>query len=79
MSEQDFLSSFADTLATAPAALSISSPLLDLEGWDSVAVLNAMVLVEENFGVTLTPEQLSNARTPGDILEAARNGQVQAK
>lgn len=33
--------------------------LNDLEGWDSLAYLNLVLILEERLGVELSPEQLS--------------------
>jgi acyl carrier protein len=72
VTDEEFLKGFAEIVAADEAGFSLDTPLSGLEGWDSVAFLGAMVFVEENMGVTLTPEVLVNARTVSEILASAR-------
>jgi acyl carrier protein len=72
MTEQDFLNGFAEIVSTAPGSLSMDTSLSTLEGWDSVAYLGTMVLLEEQMGVTVRPEALSGATTVGEIYSNAR-------
>lgn len=39
----------------------------DVEGWDSLAHINIMFLLESEFGVHFTDEQLNGFRTVGDL------------
>jgi acyl carrier protein len=72
MTDEEFLKGFADVVAADEGSFSLDSPLASLEGWDSVAYLGAMVFVEENMGVILTPDVLVNVKTIGEILTSAR-------
>jgi len=72
MTDEEFLRGFAEIVAADEGSLALDTPLLSLEGWDSVAYLGTMVFVEENMGVTLDPEALVNVKTVADILSGAR-------
>ncbi len=72
MTDEEFLKGFAEVVAVDEGSLKLDTPLASLEGWDSVAYLGAMIFVEENMGVTLTPEMLLNVKTASDILSSAR-------
>ncbi len=76
MTDEDFLKGFAEVVAADDGSLALDTPLASLEGWDSVAYLGAMVFVEENMGVTLTPDMLGNVKTASDILSSARSLQA---
>ncbi|HEX3879188.1 MAG TPA: phosphopantetheine-binding protein [Rhizomicrobium sp.] len=72
MTDEEFLKGFAEVVAADEGSVALDTPLASLEGWDSVAYLGAMVFVEENMGVTLTPDVLVTVKTPSDILLSAR-------
>jgi acyl carrier protein len=76
MTDEDFLKGFAEVVAADEGALTLETPLCDLDGWDSVAYLSTMVFVEENMGVVLTPDMLLNVKTASDILSSARSLQA---
>jgi len=42
--------------------------LIDFEMWDSITGLGLMAKADEDLGITLTPEQLENAKTIEDLL-----------
>ena len=44
--------------------------MANLENWDSVAYLSAMVFIDERLGITVKPEVLSRSEHFGDILRA---------
>jgi acyl carrier protein len=72
MTDQEFLKGFAEVLSADERTLDLNTPLANLEGWDSVAYLSTMIFVEENMGVTLTPDILLDLKTASDILSSAR-------
>lgn len=40
----------------------------DLENWDSLGQMNLMLALEEEFGVSFTPEQITGLLTVPDIV-----------
>ncbi len=74
MTKDEFLTEFADILGTSPGQLTMETALAGLEGWDSIAYLSTMVLIDEKCGVTIGPEALVNSKTPGDIYAAVEAG-----
>jgi acyl carrier protein len=52
--------------------LTPSTQLSNLDNWDSVAYLSTMVLIDEKFGVTISPDDLTSTQTIQDILNAGR-------
>lgn len=39
-----------------------------LAGWDSLAVLSFIALVDEHLGVVIMPDQIANAKTLEELL-----------
>ncbi len=70
MTKKDFTREFAGILNIDPEELTPETKMNGLEGWDSVAYLAAMVLVDERLSVKVHPNMFSKAKTFGDILEA---------
>ncbi|MFZ1936108.1 MAG: phosphopantetheine-binding protein [Thermoguttaceae bacterium] len=57
----------ADELNVDPGELTSDKRLEDLEYWDSVMVLSMMVIIGESVGKEITPEEMIELRTFGDI------------
>jgi acyl carrier protein len=72
MSDQEFLSRFSEVVGTDAASIGLETELRTLEGWDSVAYLGTTVLIEEEMGIAIQPDVLTDSVTIGDILKAAR-------
>jgi acyl carrier protein len=70
LDKKTFIEEFADMLGITAADLTPSTQLSSLENWDSVAYLSTMVLLDEKVGVTISPDDLTAARTVQDILDA---------
>ena len=66
---QSFISSFADSIIGLDVdALNRETYLDTLPQWDSLAVLVTITMVDEEYGVSLTGEDLQNCKTIGDIF-----------
>ena len=64
------MAEFAQIVDVDPKQLSPETELATLEGWDSVAYLSTMVLIDDKLGITLDHESLVEAATINDILSA---------
>ena len=70
MNRQQFLEQFAEILGVGAADLTSDTKLSSLENWDSVSYLSTMVLLDDKLGVAISPDELTNAKTVQDILNA---------
>lgn len=68
MTRTDFLKEFAEILCIDPAELNPETELRALEGWDSVAYLSTVVLIDDRLGIALRPEVLRAWVTVADAL-----------
>jgi acyl carrier protein len=57
----------ANELNVDPAELTSDKRLQDLEYWDSVMVLSMMVIISESVGKEISPEEMIELQTFGDI------------
>ena len=59
---------FRDVLDNPGLRLSRETNASNLEGWDSLAHVNLVIAIEQEFGVRFTLEELEHLETVGDII-----------
>jgi|HubBroStandDraft_6_1064221.scaffolds.fasta_scaffold1027088_2 acyl carrier protein len=59
---------FRDVLDNPGLCLSRETNASNLEGWDSLAHVNLVFAIEQEFGVRFTLEELEHLKTVGDII-----------
>jgi acyl carrier protein len=59
---------FRDVLDDADLEITPDSSPSNLEGWDSLASINLITSIEQEFAIRITVTELSNANSVGDIL-----------
>lgn len=69
MEVQKKLNLLEEMLEMDENTLSAEMELDDLDNWDSMAKLSLIVLMDENFGKTLSGEELKTFSTVQDILD----------
>ena len=60
----------ADVLNLPPAQVTRETSPQTVPDWDSVQHLNLVLAVEQEFGVSVEPEQIDKLRSVGDIVDA---------
>jgi len=68
MLKSEFLLLLDNVIEAPPATLTGTELLQDVEGWDSLAVLGFIALVDEHFGITLPAESIISCKTVNDLL-----------
>lgn len=71
MNSADFLRELDEMLELAPGTLTGDEKLVEVEGWDSLAVISFIALVDEKLGMVVEGEKLARAKTVADLLEIA--------
>ena len=69
MTRREFLSLFEEILEASPGSLTSDDVLPGREGWDSLAVVSLIAMVDEQFGA---------ATTEREIAELVANQEVEA-
>jgi acyl carrier protein len=67
-----FLAKLADVFEVDAAT--VQSEFSLAERWDSVAVLATMALIDEQFGVTVAPDDLTRCTSVTDVLALVDQG-----
>jgi acyl carrier protein len=70
MTKAEFIAQLADVLEVSADDLKPTTELKQFEGWDSTAVINLIVLLDEQ-GVTVDEEKIPDCQTVQDVLDLA--------
>jgi acyl carrier protein len=76
MDKSEFLMLLDEIIEAAPGTLKETDLLADVDGWDSLAVMGLIAVVDETFGITLVPEKIAGSKTVADIV-ALLDGQIE--
>lgn len=68
MTKNDFLELFIKTLEISSSDVTLDTKLDTLDEWESWSRLTLMAMVDENFQVELTSDDLKSFVTIGDIV-----------
>lgn len=71
MNSADFLRELDEMLELDAGTLTGAEKLADVEGWDSLAVISFIALVDEKLNVVVEGERLARAKTVADLLDIA--------
>jgi acyl carrier protein len=71
MIPSDFYLLLDDMLELDPGTITGTERLEDLEGWDSLAVISFIALVDEKFDTLVETDKLAAAESVGDLYALA--------
>lgn len=70
----------SDLFRLPPESISAASTPQTIEAWDSIQHLNLVLALEEKFGVELSPEEIEQMTSIGEVVklvEAKAQGKLQ--
>ena len=70
MTQAEFIAGLAEIIMAEPDALKPDTELKQFEAWDSTAVINLIVLLDENE-LEIDEEQIPKCETVKDLMELA--------
>lgn len=68
MTKQQFLRHFEEVLEAGACSMNEEQALSDLDGWDSLAKMSFIAILDEHFSVTIPPEKIGEANTIKDLI-----------
>jgi acyl carrier protein len=74
MTKRDFLDKIEEILEADAGSITGDESLDDLEGWDSLAVISFIAMVDETFGITLQAQKIADANTLQDLMSLIGTG-----
>ena len=72
MTRKEFLVRLDEIVELPAGSLLGDEKLEDLEGWNSLAMLSFMAMVDEQFDLKLSPRQFVGCETVNDLAALAR-------
>lgn len=73
MNKQDFLQHIDELLELSLGTVTERDSLADIGSWDSLAILSFIAFVDQSFATTLSPLDIHNAKTIGDLVALLGN------
>jgi len=68
MTKREFLSLFEEILEAPTGTLNGNELLPGMQGWDSLAVVSLIAVVDERLGITLSPKDIAKAASVADLV-----------
>lgn len=68
MKKKDFLALLEEIIEADKDTMTGNEFINDVDGWDSLAVVSFIAMVDENFGVTLPAKKISDANSFQDLI-----------
>jgi acyl carrier protein len=70
LSGQEMTALLSEIIGAAPGVVRGDALLAELPGWDSLAILEVMIRMDELYDVKLSPEKFVHCRTVDDLFDA---------
>lgn len=78
MTFPELQSLIADVFEVPASAVTLASTPDDIEAWDSLRLLELLLAIEKQFGISISPDQMPNLMSVDAILKAANGAMVDA-
>ena len=79
MSVSTIIEIFQDILDVKKGTVSLKTASSDIDQWDSVATVNIIVALEEEFGIKFKLEDIQTVKTVQDFVELVQLAQAHKK
>jgi len=74
MKLNDFIKNFSNIFVeTEPSSINAETVYNELEEWDSVMVLSLVSMIDEEYGVVVDVDEMSEARTVEDLFNYVKS------
>lgn len=77
MNKSDFLKQMDEILDLPSGTVKGNEALAEIEGWDSLAVVGFIAVVNQHFGTTLAAKNVQGAKTLPELLSLIPNDLLQ--
>jgi acyl carrier protein len=72
MKTSEFLNLIDEIVEASPGTVQPDQDLTELQGWDSLALVSFVAVINERFGMTLRADRVTKARSIPDLLALVR-------
>ena len=74
MDEIVFLEKMVELTEGEPGSLKLTDQLSEIDGWDSMVIIEFMAMADEEFGVAIAPAAIKACSSLGDLLALVSKG-----
>lgn len=74
MNTNDFLMLLDEIVEAESGTIKSDDTLADIDGWDSMAVLGFIAMLDEKLGLIMAPEKIAAAVTVMDLIDLVNKG-----
>jgi len=71
--KKDFLLSLDELIEAEPGTLTGAEMLQGMDSWNSLTVVGFIALVDEQFGIILSPHKIAKSKTVDDLIALLDN------
>ena len=71
--QTEVLKTLAEVLEIEEDEIFLESNLEEMDAWDSIAILSCIAEFDDSVNIILDGEELSNCKTPQDIISLLKN------
>jgi acyl carrier protein len=69
MTKNEFVREIEKIVEADPDSLAGNEPLSAVQGWDSMATMGFIAMVDSQIGVVVVPQKLADCRTITDLID----------
>jgi|TARA_B100001059_G_scaffold13776_1_gene11142 acyl carrier protein len=70
MKEDKFISDFIGEFEETPEIkINLNTEFRELNGWDSMTSMMVITMIDENYNVIISPEEIRKAKTVGNLFD----------
>jgi acyl carrier protein len=66
--KNEFLRLMEEAVEADAGTITCDDAIESIEGWDSVAIISFIAMVDEKFGVTISPKKIEDAKYVSDLM-----------
>lgn len=68
MKVEEFFALLEEIIEADPGTINGAEKLKDLDGWDSLAIVSFIAMVDERFEITLSPRKIADSKLISDLV-----------
>jgi len=73
METKEFIEKFAEQLETELSNCELTTNFRDLEEWSSLAALNVLMMIDEEYGVALPADEMRKVNTIQELFDLVQS------
>jgi acyl carrier protein len=72
MGQENFLEQFIAQFDTEPTGVTMDTDFRDIDGWDSLTALSLISMIDDEYNVKLSGEELKSSKSITDIFNIVK-------